>query len=647
MKVLRALLSLVAGLWWMSCGLASAQRQTSPDVYLITIDTLRADHVHCYGYGEVKTPAMDSLAGDGVRFAEAFTPSPITNTSHASILTGLLPGSHGVTDFGIPLSAQHPTIAEVLKKSGYKTAAFIGAVILDSKTLAPGFDRGFDYYDNFPEHPQTKSRWGRVERRGMDVVQHAEAWLAKHPAGPHFVWVHLYDPHDPYEPPPPYSQTYKEHLYDGEIAYADSALGHFIGYLKQTARYRNSVVVVVGDHGEGLGEHHEETHGIFLYDSTTHVPLIVKLPAGAHAGSIVQAQVRTVDIVPTLLDLIGLAALEKSDGESLKAYWAGSTQTDRPAFGETDYPLRFGWAPLRSVRTERYKFIEAPRPELYSLDSDPGELHSQYEAKDARVEKARSMLAELAKREAPSETAQPAPGAANAQLKALGYVGQAADRNVSASSLPDPKDKIEEQNLLHRAMLASDDNRIADARQAFEQVLALDPKSPTALRQLGEVELQAGEYSKAGEHLKSAMQVRPDDATASYEAGQALEKSGDLPGARDALETSLKLLPGQFEARVLLGRVYLRLNDAKAAEDQFEAALLIKPEDVEAQLALAEAQIADGKFGEAANQLEDLAKSNPTKPEIFDLLAKAYAGLGKLQQAKQADTRSKLLRSQK
>src|SRR5258708_34887920 len=183
---------------------ASAQRKTlPPDVFLITIDTLRADHVHCYGYDRVQTPALDGLAKDGVRFAQAFTPSPITNTSHASILTGLLPGSHGVTDFAVPLSTAHPTVAELLKAHGYRTGAFIGAVILDSKTLAPGFDRGFDFYDNFPEHSSTRSRWGRLERRGMGVAEHAENWLTKHPAGPHFVWVHLYDPHDPYEPPLP------------------------------------------------------------------------------------------------------------------------------------------------------------------------------------------------------------------------------------------------------------------------------------------------------------------------------------------------------------------------------------------------------------------------------------------------------------
>src|SRR6266571_5998791 len=287
------------------------KQASSPNVFLVTIDTLRADHVHCYGDEHIQTPALDSLATDGFRFQQAFTPSPITNTSHASILTGWLPGSHGVTDFAVPLSSAHPTVAELLKARGYRTAAFIGAVILDSKTLAPGFDRGFDFYDNFPEHSLTKSRWGRLERRGMDVVGHAEEWLTKHPAGSHFVWVHLYDPHDPYEPPMPYSQTYKDHLYDGEIAYADSALAHFIAYLKGSGKYRNSVILAVGDHGEGLGEHHEDTHGIFLYDSTTHVPLIVKLPGARGAGISVAAQVRTVDIVPTLLELAGASAPEK------------------------------------------------------------------------------------------------------------------------------------------------------------------------------------------------------------------------------------------------------------------------------------------------------------------------------------------------
>ncbi len=618
-KVLRTLYVLVI----LSAAASSAPTKTPPpDIFLITIDTLRADHVHCYGYTNVATPALDALAKDGVRFTQAFTPSPITNTSHASILTGLLPGSHGVMDFGVPLSASHPTVAELLKGRDYRTAAFIGAVILDSKSLAPGFDRGFDFYDNFPEHAPTKSRWGRLERRGMVVVEHAENWLSQHPAGPHFIWVHLYDPHDPYEPPPPYSRIYKDHLYDGEIAYADSALAQFIAYLKKTVKYRNSVIVVVGDHGEGLGEHHEDTHGIFLYDTTTHVPLIVKLPGGRSAGTVVAAQVRTLDIMPTLQEFAGAPVPQRKDGESLEPYFGGKSEAARPAFGETDYPLRFGWAPLRSVRSDGFKFIEAPRPELYDLQVDAGELSNRYESRDARVEKSRTMLAELRSKEAPTTAPEP-------------------------SSLPDPKDKIEEQNLLHAAMIASEDNRPADARKTLEKVLTLDAKSPTALRQLGELELQAGDYVQAAYHLKAAIEARPDDAAALFHEGQALEKTHDLGGARDALEASLKLMPGQFEARLLLGQVYLGLKDPAAAEDQFEAALLLQPGSVEAQLGLAEAQITKGNFAEAAQSLEALSKVQAKNAHVFDLLAKAYSGLGKRTEAQQAATRAKRLSSNK
>src|SRR6266536_1571645 len=336
----------VLALCFLATGLATAQthaKSAPPNVFLVTIDTLRADHVHCYGYEKIQTPALDALAANGIRFTQAFTPSPITNTSHTTILTGLLPRSHGVTDFAIPLASSHVTCAELLKAKGYHTAGFIGAVILDAKSLAPGLDRGFDFYDNFPEHSESKSRWGRVERRGMDVVQQAEKWLTAHPTGPKFAWVHLYDPHDPYEPPAPYAETYKDRLYDGEIAYADYALGSFIQYLKKSGWYENSVIIVVGDHGEGLGEHHEETHGIFLYDSTTHVPLIIKLPRSRNAGKPIAAQVRTPDILPTALALTGVSAPEGLDGTSLSPYFSGET-TDRVAIGETDYPLRFGWA---------------------------------------------------------------------------------------------------------------------------------------------------------------------------------------------------------------------------------------------------------------------------------------------------------------
>src|SRR5437764_12092443 len=261
----------------------------------------------------------------------------------------------------------------------------------------------------------------------MDVVQHAEKWMNAHPAGPHFVWLHLYDPHDPYEPPPPYSQTYKDRLYDGEIAYADSALGNFVAYLKKLGRYENSVIVVVGDHGEGLGEHHEDTHGIFLYDSTTHVPLVMKVPGRSNAARVVDASVRTTDIFPTALDLLHVPAPERLDGASLKPYFGGAESASRTACGETAYPLRFGWAPLRSVREDRFKFIEAPKPELYDLQKDPGELKNEYGPTNEMMQKGRELVTDLRAKKPPAAAgsgATASPGSAN-QLQALGDGGAA------------------------------------------------------------------------------------------------------------------------------------------------------------------------------------------------------------------------------
>ena len=624
--------------WGQNAAHAATPRNSPPDVYLITIDTLRADHVGCYGYKQVETPALDALAADGVRFTEAFTHSPITNTSHITILTGLLPSVHGVTDFGVPLSPQHATAAELLKKHGYQTAAFIGAVILDSNTLSPGLDRGFDFYDNFPKTASknsdgtNKERWGRVERRGMEVVEHAEAWFEKHRTGPHFVWVHLYDPHDPYEPPPPFSEKYKDHLYDGEIAYADSALARWIAFLKIAGVYDNAIIVVTGDHGEGLGEHGEETHGLFLYDSTLHVPLILKTPlktaAGAHRGTVIDVQVRTTDILPTILSAAGVAAPAELNGESLLPLIdekddrkdGAKDSSDRELFGETDYPLRWGWAPLRALRAENTKWIEAPRPELYDLQADPKELKNLYAPDNSKL---KVMQAEMAKWKA--------------KLPPPGNSGKPGE------TLPDPKDKVEVQNLLHNAMLASDDNRTSDARQFLEKALQLDPASPTALRQLGELELAAGDFAKAAVHLKRACELRPDDSTAAFELGETMEKSSDWPRARDALESSLKLAPSQISARLLLGSVYLQLQDAKNAEDQFEAALLVDSDNSEGRLGLAEAQIQRSDFAGALPDLEAFMKSDPRNAVGLRLLARAYRGLGREQDAKRAEERAAAL----
>ncbi len=610
-----------------------------PDVYLVTIDTLRADHVHCYGYDRIQTPAMDALAQDGIRFAEAFTPSPITNTAHTSILTGLLPSVHGVTDFGIPLPESYPTWAELLKRNGYQTAAFIGAVVLDARTLAPGLDRGFDYYDNFPSDVGKEKHWGRLERRGAVVVSHAETWMSAHSGKPRFVWMHLYDPHDPYEPPPPYSQIYKDRLYDGEIAYADAMLGNLIRYLKRENRYRNALVVVVGDHGEGLGEHGEQTHGIFLYDSTTHVPLIIKLPVGSKTTEpaimqtkVVEAQVPTIDVLPTVLDLLGISSSPAMNERSLSPYFMARKDTGAVVFAETDYPLSFGWAPLRSVRDGGFKFIEAPRPELYDLGKDPAEGSNEYEPWNATVQQLRKELVSSPMRAPRVSTSQ---GAASDQtlseLRALGYLGP-ADEHTSTnvpelSSLPDPKDKIEEQNLLHSAMMLADEGHTSDARLLFQKVLQSNPDSSTALRQQGELDFHAGAYREAAEYLERARKANPEDASAALYQGRALAKLGDWKGAKAALEAAVAHSPDQPDARLLLAEMESKAGDRTAAEDQLEAILLLNPTHQGALVALGQAYLADGRPTDAIGLLEPHAKGAPVN--LLRVLKQAYLGAGR------------------
>jgi choline-sulfatase len=603
----------------------------SPDVFLITIDTLRADHLGCYGYKDVETPTIDSIAADGVRFSAAFTHSPITNTSHTSILTGLLPSVHGVTDFGVPLAPQHVTWAELLKKQGYLTAAFIGAVILDSNQLAPGLDRGFDFYDNFPAKTDSKDRFGRVERRAQTVISDAESWLGQHPrdaqsSAPRFMWVHLFDPHDPYEPPPPFSEKYAKHLYDGEIAYADSQLGHFIATLKKAGVYNDAILIIVGDHGEGLGEHGEDTHGLFLYDSTLHVPLIVKLPVANHHGEVIDKLVRTTDILPTVLSLTNIPAPPELSGASLVPLIDGETNAPRELLGETDYPLRWGWAPIKALREQNAKLIEAPKPEFYDLQSDPHELKNLYSQNaNSQTAPARGSQAEL-----------------QAELtKWKSKLPPAA--SPPAANLPDPKDEIEVQNLLHNSMLASDDGRAEDSRKYLEKAVQIDPGSATALRQLGELELAALDYPKAAAHLKRSIELHPDDSVTAFEAGQALEKIGDYPAARTALESSLKLNAGQTNARLLLGSVYLKLKDARSADDQFEAALLVDSDNAEGRLGLAEAQIMKGDFAAARPDLEQLTKSDPSNAQAWHLLSKADKGLHREAEAAKAEAKASAL----
>jgi arylsulfatase A-like enzyme/Tfp pilus assembly protein PilF len=628
----------------------TSPRSLRPDVFLITIDTVRADHIRGYGYKLIQTPALDLLAKDGITFLQAFTAAPITNASHASIMTGLLPSTHGVTNFLVPLSPVHKTWAESLKSEGYHTAAFIGAIILDSRAMAVGFDRGFDFYDNFTHQEQSGSA-SDVRRSGTDVVRRAEQWMKENQGTPRFVWIHLYDAHALYKPPPPYYREYQDRPYDGAVAYVDSSIGSFLAYLKREKSYDQSLIVVVADHGEGLGEHQENMHGVFLYDSTTHVPLLVKLPRGEHRGHLVQAQVRTVDILPTVLDWLGIPMPRRLDGESLKPYLADISQDDRPVFGRSDYPLNFGWAPLQSVRTGGFKFIEAPRPELYDLRVDPGEVKNVYEPWSATVQKCRQMLWEARAKSSSPPSGDTAAPATLAELQALGYWSPAERRTVTnvpeRSLLPDPKDRVEELKLIEAAELAGRDGRPVDARLALTKLLQMNPGSAPALMQLGQIESLAGDSWKADQYRGLARQVQEADAATICRYGEDQEKTGDLLGARDAFEASVNLDPDRLSSRLRLGETYLRLGDPKAAEKQFSLVVAKQPNSMEAQLDLAKARLAGANYEDAILQLKPLALSYPADADIFDLMAAALSALGKEDEARMAADKATLLRRAK
>src|SRR6202051_4208203 len=360
-----------------------------PNVVLITIDTLRADHVGCYGAQMVKTPTLDALAHDGIVFERAISQVPLTWPSHAVILTGTYPFQNGVQDFtGQPLAQQFRTVSQAFQQAGYATGAVVSAFVLDRSW---GLARGFDFYDDaFSAETFQKKEIGLVDRRAGESVTHAIAWLKKTPRRPFFLWLHLYDPHSPYDPPEPYRSEYRSHLYDGEIAYADHELGNLVSWLKQNHLYDASLIVALSDHGESLGEHGEDEHGFFVYNATVHVPLIVKPPVGSGFPAGRRSDpVEAAAVAPTLLQLAGLKPPKPASApiysqfqsESLLATKAGNgtttVATEDSAYSETFYPFSsFGWSPLYAFESRRFHFIQAPTPELYDLEADPGETRN-------------------------------------------------------------------------------------------------------------------------------------------------------------------------------------------------------------------------------------------------------------------------------
>jgi choline-sulfatase len=628
-------------------GVAAAARK--PNVVLITLDTTRADRMGFLGSIRGLTPALDALAKTGVVFERAYSQAPITTVSHATILSGTYPQFHGVNDFGVPLPVDLPYVPALLKAQGYRTGAFVGALILDARNgLAPGFDRGFDTYDagyQVRRGGGRSDRYETLERRGAQVVARAQKWLDTDAAGtaPFFLWVHLYDAHDPYDPPAPFKARFAKAPYDGEIAAADSAVGQLLAALKAKGRFDDTLVVVAADHGESLGEHGESTHGVFLYDATIHVPLVVKFPRGQGpgAGKRVAARVGLVDLAPTILQAVGVAVPAQVQGVALAAAQAaapGTRNDDRAIYSETDYPNRaFGWSSLAAYRVDQFLYVNAPRPELFALDKDPqanSNVASERAAVAARIGQA---LDDFRRRTAAGG------GAATTQAKvdpelaerlaALGYVsGGGAPAAASAGAI-DPKDRIATSNTLHTAMLAIENGDNLKAIPLLEQVVAQDPQVYMAQLQLGIARSRERRYSAAVPALHKAIEIRPDSPLVHYEMGLALFETGDLRKAAGHFEIAATRQPKWADARFSLGSVYARTDRVPAALAELRAALEQEPEHYRANLLYGRILSLQGQVAESLPHLEKAAGNAAASAEAHLFLAEAYTKAGRAQDA--------------
>lgn len=547
----------------------------SGPVVLICIDTLRADRLPAYGYARVQTPAIEALRADGVLFERAWAHSPQTLPSHASIFTGRLPFEHGVRDnLGFTLKPGEATLAEMLKSRGYSTGGFVSAYVLRAET---GIGRGFDTYDARLPASSPEVAIGEVQRDGAETVAAAAAWLASQPSSKLFLFLHLYEPHTPYTPPDRFRQY---EPYDGEVAYSDELVGRFISALKQKGLYESALIVLLSDHGEGLGDHGEQEHGLFLYRETTHVPLIVKLPGQRESGRRVGAPVQHIDLVPTILDAVGAARPPGLRGRSLVPLLSGAAIPEQGIYAEALYSrFHFAWSELYALTDSRYRFIRAPRDELYDIQEDPAERSNVAPARDSTRVAMRQALEKLMAGAKIDE-----PGQATAEdrerLKALGYVGSqvAVGTQPGVDSMPDPKDKVIVLEQYRRALDLVRQQRTEEAVAAFRSMLAENPGMADAWSEIGGLLLRLGRTGEAIAAYKRLVEVAPHDPSALVTVAQLLVQSGRLDEAQAQANAAVDVLAnaeGRWKAaahkvlmRVALERQNPQLARAEAARAQ-------------------------------------------------------------------------------
>ncbi|HSF17523.1 MAG TPA: sulfatase-like hydrolase/transferase [Vicinamibacteria bacterium] len=579
--------------------LFSCARTRHPrNVILISIDTLRADHLGCYGYGPGRTPNIDALAAEGALFENAATAVPLTLPAHSSIFTGRTPLRHGMVDnFGFRLPASETTLAEKLKAQGLATGGFVGAFVLDARF---GIDQGFDtYFDHFDAPSESATALGSHERPADEVLRPALEWIAGRGDQSFFAFVHFFDPHAPYDPPSRFlvgSGVDDVARYDAEIAFVDSQVGELVAFVKERGIYEESLIVLLGDHGESLGEHGEATHGLFVYDATIRVPLIVRGP-GVAPGTRLSAQVRTIDVMPTVLELLGFEPGSEVEGVSLASLLEGSERDlDLKAYFESHYSrIHYGFAPLRGLRTERFKFIEAPTRELYDLSSDPGETRNLAPEEPQPVEALAKKLARLrASGGSPRLETAGRDSETERKLRSLGYITSTSASSAAEETLPDPKDKIGIFGRMTEARNRSEAGDIEGARALLHEVLEEDPGVMLAYLMLGNIHLQRKEYLEAEEVFRRALAREDESVEASYGLARAHQGSGRLVEAETGFRRVLELDPDRVQAVFLLAEVNLALGRAEEAERLVRERLSRGP-DSSLRLVLADALLRQKK----------------------------------------------------
>jgi arylsulfatase A-like enzyme/Flp pilus assembly protein TadD len=612
-----ALVALAAAIWvgWSRVRpVRSASGGALPsdvNLLVISLDTTRADRLGPYGFRGIATPALDRLAADGVVFKEAVTAAPLTLPAHTTIFTSRVPPAHGVRDNGgFFVDPSDTTLAEALKERGFKTGAFVGAYVLDSKW---GLDQGFDtYFDDFDLSKYRAISLGAIQRPGNEVVDKALQWLNGAAGQRFFAWVHLYDPHTPYEPPEPFKSQYPGRPYLGELAFTDSQVERLIAFLRERDLLERTIVVVVGDHGESLDEHGEVSHGFFIYESVLRVPLIIRAPFSAARGRQIGDPVRTLDIMPTVSELLGIRPPPAAEGVSLVPLMTGArAELGLEAYAESNYPLyHYGWSDLRALRSGRYKLIAAPRPELYDLDQDPEERTNLFNERRPLGDRMLARLGELEATFAKTERRKAEPDVdpeAQARLAALGYVGSfvaTAPPDASRSGLSDPKDKIRVFNLISKAReISKDEKRFDEVVGILRQVVEEDPKVIDAWFMLGNVHAHANHQEQAIEYFKRVLALKPDDEMAVVNMANAYRQVGKDEEALVGYRRFLELDPKNSQVRYEVAQILIDQGDLNQAEALLTEALRLEPRMAAARNALGVVALKKGEPDRAEREI--------------------------------------------